>query len=117
MPDPLEVYKRILSGQLDFPDFYRDMEGQDLMRKMLHKDLNHRITTIEDIKAHPYCLDFNFDDLIMRKKKAPYVPKIQDGVLDAKNYQSFDELFRRDSRARKMSFTNENGIEALKNYK
>lgn len=54
MPDPLEVYKRILSGRLEFPPFYKDEEGKDLMRKMLHRDLNHRITTIEDIKNHPY---------------------------------------------------------------
>ena len=53
----------------------------------------------------------------MRKKKAPYVPKVKEEILDAKNYQTFDDLFRRDSRVRKMSFTNENGLEALKNYK
>jgi len=84
---------------------------------MLHRDLNQRITTIEDIKSHPYCKDFSFDDLIMRKKKAPYEPKIDDQILDAKNYQTFDELFRRDSRVLRMSFTNENGIEALKNLR
>jgi hypothetical protein len=117
MPDPLEVYKRILTGQLEFPEFYRDYEGQDLMRKMLHKDLNHRITTIEDIKNHPYWIEYNFDDLIMRKKRAPYVPKVKEEILEAENYQTFDDLFRRDSRVRKMSFTNENGLEALKNYK
>lgn len=117
MPDPLEVYKRILSGRLEFPSFYKDDEGKDLMRKMLHKDMVQRITTIDDIKSHPYCVDYNFDDLIMRKIKAPYEPQIDDQILDPKNYQTFDELFRRDSRAMRMSFTNENGIDVLKNLK
>ena len=54
MPDPLEVYKRILTGRLEFPVFYKDDQGKDLMRKMLHKDLNHRLATIDDIKKHPY---------------------------------------------------------------
>lgn len=52
----------------------------------------------------------------MRKKKAPYVPKINDQILDPKNYQTFDELFRKDSRAMRMSFTNENGLEMLKKF-
>lgn len=116
MPDPLEVYKRILSGRLEFPPFYRDEEGKDLMRKILHRDLNQRITTIDDIKNHVYWMDYNFDDLIMRKKKAPYVPKVNDQILDPKNYQTFDELFRKDSRAMRMSFTNENGLEMLKKF-
>jgi cGMP-dependent protein kinase len=114
MPDPLEVYKRILSGRLEFPSFYKDEEGKDLMRKMLHRDLEYRLTTIDDIRKHPYCSSFKFDDLIMRKIKAPFEPQIDDQILDPKNYQSFDELFRKDSRAMRMSFTNENGIEALK---
>ena len=114
MPDPLEVYKRILSGRLEFPPFFRDEEGKDLMRKMLHRDINQRITTIDDIKSHVYWVDFNFDDLIMRKKKAPYVPKVNDQILDPKNYQTFDELFRKDSKVMRMSFTNENGLEMLK---
>jgi len=54
MPDPLEVYKRILTGQLEFPSFYKDEMGKDLMREMLHKDLKDRLTTIDDIKIHPY---------------------------------------------------------------
>ena len=114
MPDPLEVYKRILTGRLEFPVFYKDDQGKDLMRKMLHKDLNHRLATIDDIKKHPYWEEFSFDDLIMRKIKAPYEPQIDDQILDPKNYQTFDELFRKDSRAMRMSFTNENGLEALK---
>lgn len=117
MPDPLEVYKRILTGRLEFPPFYRDDLGKDLMSKMLHSNINSRITTIDDVKNHPYCADYNFDDLIMRKKKAPYVPKTNDEPHDPQNYQTFDELFRRDSRIMRMSFTNENGIEALKNYR
>ena len=114
MPDPLEVYKRILTGQLEFPPFYDDTEGKDLMRKMLHRDMKDRLTTIDDIKDHPYCRDYNFDDLIMRRKKAPYEPQVDNEVLDPSKYQTFDELFRKDARAMRMSFTNENGIEALK---
>jgi cGMP-dependent protein kinase len=114
MPDPLEVYKRILTGQLEFPPFYDDAEGKDLMRKMLHRDMKDRLTTIDDIKDHPYCSEYNFDDLIMRRKKAPYEPKVDNEVLDPSKYQTFDELFRKDARAMRMSFTNENGIEALK---
>ena len=53
----------------------------------------------------------------MRKIKAPYEPQIDDQILDPKNYQTFDELFRKDSRAMRMSFTNENGLEALKGLK
>jgi len=49
----------------------------------------------------------------MRKIKAPYEPNVDSENLDPKKYQTFDDLFRRDSRAMKMSFTNENGIEAI----
>ena len=51
----------------------------------------------------------------MRKIKAPYEPDVDADILDPKKYQTFDELFRRDSRAMRMSFTNENGIEAIQN--
>ena len=54
MPDPLEVYKRILTGQIEFPSFYKDDAGKDLMRQMLHKDMKNRLVTIEDIRNHPY---------------------------------------------------------------
>ena len=115
MPDPLEVYKTILSGHLEFPSFYKDELAKDLMRQMLNKDLEERLTTIEDIKSHPWWYDFKFDDLIMRKIKAPYQPEADSEILDPKKYQTFDELFRKDSRAMRMSFTNENGIEAIQN--
>lgn len=51
----------------------------------------------------------------MRKIKAPYQPEADSEILDPKKYQTFDELFRKDSRAMRMSFTNENGIEAIQN--
>lgn len=50
----------------------------------------------------------------MRKIKAPYEPNVKDEVLDPDNYQTFDQLFRKDSRAMRMSFTNENGLDVLK---
>lgn len=50
----------------------------------------------------------------MRKIKAPYEPKVNNKILDPKNYESFDKLFRKDSRVMRMSFTNENGIDALR---
>jgi len=56
--DTNEMYQRILNDNLSFPDYINKTHPViDLLVKLLAKDPNNRIKTIEEIKKHTWLKD------------------------------------------------------------
>ena len=88
-----DMFDLILNGNLRFPKKIKLCdETKDLINKLLVKNQNVRLGSkggFDEIKIHPFFNGFNFDNLINKKIKAPFIPEIN-GDLDVGN---FDEEF------------------------
>ena len=88
-----KMYELILHAELKFPKKIPiSDEAKDLLKKLLIKKQNNRLGAqngFAEIKVQPFFSGFNFNDLLEKKIKPPYVPKLS-GKLDVGN---FDEEF------------------------
>ena len=88
-----KMYELILHAELKFPKKIPVSDNaKDLLKKLLIKKQNNRLGAqngFAEIKVHPFFSGFNFNDLLEKKIKPPYVPKLS-GKLDVGN---FDEEF------------------------
>ena len=64
-------------SKLNFPDHVKDYDFKNLMTHMLDKNLETRYAKFEDISAHIYFKDFNWDELISLNMEPAYIPKIK----------------------------------------
>ena len=69
------LYEKILNEPLDLTHENLSKAAKDLLSRMLEKDLAKRIKP-EDVKKHGFFATINFDDLLKKEVKAPYIPKI-----------------------------------------
>ena len=87
------MYQLIIHADLKFPKKIPSSENfKDLIRKLLNKNPDKRLGSIndfDDIKNHPFFADINFDDLLAKKIKAPYIPALK----DATDTTNFDQEF------------------------
>lgn len=58
---------------------------RDLLSQMLEKDLEIRMKHAENIKKHPWFGMINWDDLLAKKVKPPFVP-VLNGDNDVSNF-------------------------------
>ena len=78
--DPMNIYRNIIKGIVRFP---RSMSksGRSLIKHLLVADLSKRYGNLKnaslDIKNHRFFDSINWDKLILRKLKAPYVPVVK----------------------------------------
>ena len=75
--DPMEVYKIVIHGSLKFPNFVKDKEFIDIVKKMLVKSPMARLNNLTQIKAHSYFKNFNFESLINFGIEPPYKSKVE----------------------------------------
>ena len=59
-----------------FPNFVKDKDFINLIKKMLDRHLISRMCKLSQIKEHPWFADFNWDDLLSLTIKTPYKPFI-----------------------------------------
>ena len=73
------------------------IEGGDFINKMMKRKFRKRLGYygINEIKNHPWLRDVNWDNLLMKKIKSPYIPKNGDN-FDKKFCQATNE-FNKDS--------------------
>jgi hypothetical protein len=78
--DPMMVYQKILKGRIKFPTSF-DSNAKSLVKHLLEGDLTKRYGNLKggvsDIKNHRFFKTFNWTELIERKLKAPYTPKVK----------------------------------------
>ena len=87
------MYELIMHADLKFPKkIPLSDEVKDLLKKLLIKKQNNRFGAtngFNEIKEHPFFSGFDFNALLAKKLKPPYIPKLS-GKLDVGN---FDEEF------------------------
>ena len=88
-----KMYELIMHADLKFPKkIPLSDEVKDLLKKLLIKKQNNRFGAtngFNEIKEHPFFSGFDFNALLAKKLKPPYIPKLS-GKLDVGN---FDEEF------------------------
>lgn len=70
--------------------------ARDLLSKMLAKDKSERLgynNDLKEIKQHPFFKSIDWNLLDQRKIAPPFIPKLDDGILDISNFdQQFTKL-------------------------
>ena len=76
LDDPYEIFKEIDTKKLDFPDFYIDSPGKQLMEKLLSKNPSDRyVEQFTKIKNMAFFQDFNWTALAKKTIQAPFKVK------------------------------------------
>ncbi|KAL8272266.1 hypothetical protein Esti_003783 [Eimeria stiedai] len=77
--DRQALFSNILGGGLEFP-VHLSPVAVDLLRNLLHRDANERLgagpSDAEEIKMHPFFRSVNWDDLLAKKVKPPFKPRL-----------------------------------------
>ena len=101
--DKNRMYDLINSGSISFPKFitidekavnYKVSEdAKNLISKLLEKDPGTRLgrNGLKEIKKHPFFGGINFDDLMKKKIKPPFKPKVSSDINSCTN--NFDEEY------------------------
>ena len=76
--DPMNIYRKIINTKPKYPEGF-DSRLKSLIKHLLRRDLSKRFGNLkngaEDIKTHRFFEDLNFQDLLSKKLKPPYIPK------------------------------------------
>ncbi|GIX65109.1 protein kinase G AGC kinase family member PKG [Babesia caballi] len=77
--DQIEIFRDILKGNLVFPDYVKDQEAINIIKRLLCRvpevRLGSSINGFKDIKDHSYFKDFDWDKLSGRALQPPFVPQ------------------------------------------
>ena len=77
LEDPIDIYNEIqINKELTFPQFYKDREGKEMIRRLLTKNADSRsIDSFKVLKNMDYLKEFNWKDVSNKNIKTPYKPK------------------------------------------
>ena len=99
--DPNELKNFIQKTELKFPKNPPISDTtKDLIKKLLNKKSNERLgynNGFEEIKSHNFFKDINFEDLLNKTMKSPYIPKIGDILEDNKKIEikyTYEDLLK-----------------------
>lgn len=76
--NPEELFKLILSGQYKLPSFL-SIEACDFISKLLTQNPNKRLgfNGSKEIKEHAFMKEIDFDLILAKKVKPPFLPKLK----------------------------------------
>jgi len=81
--DPMNIYRKIINTKPRYPDGF-DSNLKSLIKHFLRRDLSKRFGNLKnganDIKEHRFFKEMNFDELLLRKLKAPHVPDTKNSL-------------------------------------
>ncbi|XP_024119384.1 serine/threonine-protein kinase N2 [Oryzias melastigma] len=90
--DEEEVFDSIVNDEVRYPRFL-STEAISIMRRLLRRSPERRLGAgekdAEEVKKHPFFRDVDWNGLLAKKVKPPFVPTIQ----DANDVSNFDEEF------------------------
>jgi serine/threonine protein kinase len=81
----LEMYKRVLNDQLEFPLNLVPPLAQDLIRGLLQRDPKMRLG-LQEIKDHAFFASINWMDLKALRVTPPFIPDLK-SVYDLSNFE------------------------------
>ena len=73
--DPMDVYREVIKKDLKLSKNGNPIVN-DFIKCLLKKKVNERMCTFEKVKSAQFYRDFNWDDIIEFKAKAPFIPQI-----------------------------------------
>ena len=92
---PVLIYQKILTGKFEFPAELTDHHAKDLMRKLLTNERTKRLGNMkaggEDVQAHRWFKNLNWQDVTARKM-APGIVPVVSGPGDTRCYDTYEEL-------------------------
>jgi len=119
---PMDVYKNILSGKVEMPEFFSD-DLADLLIKLLNPRQATRIGRtyggIKEIMDHKWYSNLDFDELVHKRIDAPFIPALtsNEDMTYFDDYPEYDNgeatrtsLLQSGERARSM--TSDNSLES-----
>jgi len=78
--DREKLFNTIKTGQVKFPK-YLSKEAVDLLEKFFIKDPENRLGSgpngLQDIKSHPFFATINWESIINKNIKPPFIPKLR----------------------------------------
>jgi len=73
--DPYEIYEEIITKPIKYPSYVKDKKARKIMDQLINKVADVRLGgSFASLKAHQWFDNFNWDDLLDKKLKSPYVP-------------------------------------------
>ncbi|XP_026481705.1 cAMP-dependent protein kinase catalytic subunit beta-like [Ctenocephalides felis] len=91
--DPMKLYEKIVNGKFNFPGHFTK-PLKDLVYNILQVDRTKRFGMMKDgskdIKAHEWFRSLDWENVLMRRVKPSYKPKLT-GADDASNFDKYDE--------------------------
>eukprot|EP00602_Paraphysomonas_sp_CaronLab_P010418 CAMPEP_0185025144 /NCGR_PEP_ID=MMETSP1103-20130426/8214_1 /TAXON_ID=36769 /ORGANISM="Paraphysomonas bandaiensis, Strain Caron Lab Isolate" /LENGTH=758 /DNA_ID=CAMNT_0027558279 /DNA_START=58 /DNA_END=2331 /DNA_ORIENTATION=+ len=91
--DQVVICRNIVNGRLIFPKNF-DTECKDVVKKLLSRDPITRLGNLrggpDEIKQHQWFASFDFDAMMNKSMKAPWIPKVS-SVTDTSNFDPMEE--------------------------
>jgi len=75
--DVQQMYFKIMNAKLEFPDNL-DESTQSILRGLLERDPNKRLSDAQAIKQHPYFKSIDWDKILKKEIVPPYIPPVRD---------------------------------------
>jgi len=72
-PDIRKLYHKILTEKLNIPKFLSP-EATSLIKSLMERDYNARLTDITKIKAHPFFSGIDWKKIAKKEASPPYIP-------------------------------------------
>ncbi|KAF2432740.1 kinase-like protein [Tothia fuscella] len=86
--DTQQMYKNIAFGKVRFPRDALSTEGRNFVKGLLNRNPKHRLGSqgdAEELKAHPFFADIDWDALGKKNLVPPFKPKLK-SELDVSNF-------------------------------
>ncbi|KAL5418322.1 Serine/threonine-protein kinase [Paraphaeosphaeria minitans] len=86
--DTQQMYKNIAFGKVRFPRDALSTEGRNFVKGLLNRNPKHRLGATrdaEELKAHPFFADIDWDALQKKNVVPPFKPKLK-SELDVSNF-------------------------------
>ena len=92
--DPMEVYERILSGQIFIPAYF-SRGLSDLVKRLLKTYQSKRLGKTKGgtstVMKHKWFSGFDWDALLSKKMNPPFIPRVRSDD-DASNFDDYSDL-------------------------
>jgi len=73
--DPYEIYEEIITKPIKYPSYLKDKRAKRLMDQLINKVAEVRLGgSFASLKANPWFESFDWDKLLDKELKAPYLP-------------------------------------------
>ncbi|MES1922463.1 hypothetical protein MHBO_003978, partial [Bonamia ostreae] len=89
--DTNEMYKMIQSAEVKYPKFLSKV-AKDLISRLVEKDPKNRLgsgpSDAEEIMSHEFFKDVNWEMMLKKKLRPPYVPATRKQTTDTSNFDA-----------------------------